>query len=95
MLQNKLRKLDLEMPSTGDNEGLILIRPVNQMQICGWSCSMHAEAIIMWRGVNMLQNKLWWVVGSFHCPRAECVSIMNLMMFAKLPLNLLAVFSQL
>jgi len=44
------------------------------------------EAIVMQDGEHVAKQVL---VGSFCCPRALCVNIMNLMMFTLVPKNLL------
>ncbi len=69
MLQNKLCKLDLEMPSIGDIEHLILTMLCKPnvdvwMPLLG-ACRSHCNA----KMVNMLQNKFWWVpfVVQGHC----------------------------
>ncbi len=54
MLQNKLCKLD--------RQHLILAMPCETNAECGCPWLVFAEAIVTPRWVNMLQNKLWWVV---------------------------------
>jgi hypothetical protein len=54
MLQNKLCKLD--------RQHLIPTMPCETNAECGSPWLVFAEAIVMQRWVNMLQNKLWWVV---------------------------------
>ncbi len=71
MLQNKLCKLDLEMPSIGDSEHLILTMLCKPnvdvwMPLLG-ACRSHCNVEM---GEQVAKQAL---VGSFCCPRALCV----------------------